>query len=71
MKISYDPEVDALYIKLRDDVARTERLSDDVAIDYDADGTVAGIEILSAKQSAFPDTDALEVSFQKLAATAK
>ena len=50
MKITYDPEVDALYIKLRDGVARTERVSDDVAIDYNADGAVAGIEILSAKQ---------------------
>jgi len=32
VKITYDPEVDALYIKVRDGVARTERLSDDVAI---------------------------------------
>ena len=71
VKITYDPEVDALYIKLRDGVARTQRLGDDVAIDYDADGAVAGIEILSAKQSAFAHSDALEVSFQKLAATAK
>ena len=71
MKITYDPEVDALYIKVRDGVARTERLSDDVAIDYDADGAVAGIEILSARQSAFGQSDALEVSFQKLTATAK
>ena len=67
MKITYDPEVDALYIKVRDGVARTERVSDDVAIDYGADGAVAGIEILSAKDSAFAHGDALEVSFQKLA----
>jgi len=71
MKITYDPEVDALYIKLRDGVARTERLTEHVTIDYDADGAVAGIEILSAKQSVFADSDALEVSFQNLAATAK
>ncbi len=71
MKITYDPEVDALYIKLRDGIARTDRVSDDVAVDYDADGVLAGIEILSARQSAFAHSDALEVSFQKLAATAK
>ncbi len=71
VRITYDPEVDALYIKLRDGVARTERLSEDVAIDYDAEGAVTGIEILSAKQSVFADSDALEVSFQKLATAAR
>lgn len=66
MKITYDPEVDALYIKLRDGVARTERLTEDLAVDYDSEGAVAGIELLRARQTAFAAGDALEVSFEKL-----
>ena len=66
MKITYDPEVDALYIKLREGVARTERLTDDLAVDYDSNGVVVGIELLRAKHAAFADSNALEISFEKL-----
>ncbi len=68
MKITYDPEVDALYIKLRDGVARTERLTEDLALDYDSEGVVVGIELLRAKQTAFAANNVLEVSFEKLVA---
>ena len=41
MKIEYDKEVDALYIRIQEkDVARTEEVSDGVNLDFDGDGTV-------------------------------
>lgn len=55
MKISYDREADALYIRLRErvDQVRVARLSEDVACDLDASDQIVGIEILNA--SAFFD----------------
>lgn len=48
MTISYDREVDALYIRFTETTVTTKHLSDGVALDYDADGRLAGIEILDA-----------------------
>ncbi len=48
MRISYDPEVDALSIIFRETEVTTEHLAEGVAADYDADGHLAGIEILDA-----------------------
>jgi len=48
MKISYDPEVDALSIIFRETTVTTEHLADGIAADYDVDGRLAGIEILDA-----------------------
>jgi uncharacterized protein YuzE len=50
MKISYDQEVDALYIRFKDTTVTTEHLAEGIAADYDADGDLAGIEILDAMQ---------------------
>jgi uncharacterized protein YuzE len=52
MKISYDPEVDALYIRLIEgkQECRTVRLNDEVALNIGAHETLVGIEILDAKQ---------------------
>lgn len=49
MKITYDRDADALYIRLLEasDVKVT-RVSEDVAFDIAPDGRVAGIEILHA-----------------------
>ena len=51
MKISYDPEVDALYIKLLDGTyeCRTLRLNDEVALNIGPGEPLVGIEILDAK----------------------
>ena len=46
MKISYDPEVDALSITFRETTVTTKHLAEGIAADYDADGKLAGIEIL-------------------------
>jgi uncharacterized protein YuzE len=48
MKISYDPEVDALSITFRDTTVTTKHLAEGIAADYDSDGRLAGIEILDA-----------------------
>ena len=48
MKIAYDPEVDALSIVFRDTTVTTKHLGEGIAVDYDADGNLAGIEVLDA-----------------------
>jgi len=48
MKITYDPEVDALYIRFKEARVTTKRLGEGIAADYDAEGFLAGIEILDA-----------------------
>ncbi len=50
MKITYDPEVDALYISFRQGPSQvtTFRLSEDVAIDLGSREEIVGIEVLDA-----------------------
>lgn len=48
MKITYDPEVDALYIRFRETPVTTQHIGEGLAADYDAEGHLAGIEILDA-----------------------
>lgn len=50
MRISYDSEVDALSISFADTTVTTRELGDGIAADYDAQGRLAGIEILDAMQ---------------------
>lgn len=55
MKLSYDPEVDAAYLRLREGKfeVTTHQLSEDVAINFAPDGKVVGIEFLSASKHLF------------------
>ena len=48
MRITYDHTVDALYIRFRETTVTTKHLAEGIAADYDADGRLAGIEILDA-----------------------
>lgn len=48
MKISYDAEVDALSITFRETTVTTRELGEGIAADFDAEGQLAGIEILDA-----------------------
>ncbi|MBI3967302.1 MAG: DUF2283 domain-containing protein [Chloroflexi bacterium] len=52
MRISYDPQVDAMYIRFAAEPAQclTLRLNEDVAINHTADGRIVGIEILGASE---------------------
>jgi uncharacterized protein YuzE len=49
MRITYDPEVDALYISFAETTVTTKELGEGIAADFDAAGRLAGIEILDAK----------------------
>ena len=48
MKISYDSEVDALSITFHETTVTTRDLGDGIAADFDAQGLLAGLEILDA-----------------------
>jgi len=51
MKIQYDPEVDALYIELRDVHAdHNVDIEEGVSVDLDVDGHIVGLEILDASE---------------------
>lgn len=52
MKISYDEEVDAVYIKLveGEHQCRTLRLNDEIALNIGKGEKLIGIEILDAKE---------------------
>jgi len=52
MRISYDPECDALYIRLVEGKheCRTVRLNDDIAMNIGKGEMLVGLEILDAKQ---------------------
>ncbi len=70
MKIFYDPEADALHISFRDTTVTTQHLAEGIAADYDAEGNLAGIEILDAR-TRFGGGETLEqVSLEGIAAAA-
>ncbi|MBM4386173.1 MAG: DUF2283 domain-containing protein [Deltaproteobacteria bacterium] len=48
MRITYDSEVDALYIRFTETSVTTKHVAEGIAVDYDAEGRIAGIEILDA-----------------------
>ncbi|MBI5749000.1 MAG: DUF2283 domain-containing protein [Nitrospinae bacterium] len=48
MRITYDSEVDALYIRFIETTVTTNHVAEGIAVDYDAEGRIAGIEILDA-----------------------
>lgn len=48
MRITYDPEVDAFYIRFKETTVTTKHLTEGIAADYDSDGNLAGIEVLDA-----------------------
>ncbi len=50
MRITYDSEVDALYIYFIETTVTTNTVAEGIAVDYAADGRIAGIEILDAQK---------------------
>jgi len=48
MRITYDSEVDALYIRFIETTVTTEHVAEGIALDRAADGRIVGIEILDA-----------------------
>jgi uncharacterized protein YuzE len=50
MIFEYDSEADAAYVKIADgEIADTREITDGIIIDYDAEGNILGVEILSIK----------------------
>jgi uncharacterized protein YuzE len=64
MKVKYDREVDALYIKLTDtNIEESDESQPDIVIDYDVTGMIVGIEIMNAsKKMLHPTMVELEVA---------
>jgi uncharacterized protein YuzE len=50
MRITYDAQVDALYIRFIETTVTTEHVAEGIAVDYAVDGRIAGIEILDARK---------------------
>jgi len=67
MKISYDKDADALYIRLLegDYQVRVVRLTDDIALDFAEGELLVGIEILGAS-SLFKEPDSPQIDIQAL-----
>ncbi len=72
MKISFDPQVDALYIRFVDEPAEvtTHRLSEDVAVNYAPDGRIVGIEILDASEYVFRRGEEPQIEVHNVATVA-
>ena len=66
MKIEYDKEVDALYIRIQGkDVARTQEVSDGVNLDFDGEGRLIGLEVLGASRG-YSSSDIFNLSTENL-----
>ena len=50
MRISYDREADALSILFEETTVTNEKIAEGIAVEYDAQGKVAGIEIFDAME---------------------
>ena len=48
MRITYDSEVDILYIRFIETTVTTEHVAEGIAVDYDSERQIAGIEIMDA-----------------------
>jgi len=67
MKLNYYPETDSLYIDLSEKSSVESReISEGVVLDYDADGTLVGIDIDNARK-----VHLKELSLRKLPADIK
>ena len=50
MRITYDEEADALYIRFQQATVTTLHAAEGIALDFDADGHLAGVEVLDATE---------------------
>ena len=53
MKFEFDPQADAAYLEISDaEVETTHQIEPGIIIDYDAEGHIVGIEVLSISKRA-------------------
>ena len=51
MRFDYDPEVDALYIRLNEtEIIESEEVQPGIILDFDSNGKVAGVEVLNVSK---------------------
>ncbi len=51
MNIQYDPEVDALYVRLSQrKIVESEQVQPGIVLDFDEQGQVVGVEVLNASR---------------------
>lgn len=51
MNVRYDPEADILYILIKEgEVSDSDEVDEDIWVEYDKEGKIAGIEIWSASR---------------------
>jgi uncharacterized protein YuzE len=63
MRLTYDPDADALTLRLTDaPVESSEEVAPNVVLDFDAEGRVVGVEVLFV--SALPDANPMELAFK-------
>lgn len=66
MKIEYDKEVDALYVRLQEKyVARTVEIEDGLNLDIDDEGKLIGLEVLDATRR-YSLSDIFNISTENL-----
>jgi uncharacterized protein YuzE len=66
MKIEYDKDVDALYVRLQEKyVARTVEIEDGLNLDIDNEGKLIGLEILDATRR-YSLSDIFNISTENL-----
>jgi uncharacterized protein YuzE len=55
MRIEYDPEIDALYVRLADSkIIESEQVQPGIVLDFDEAGNVVGVEVLNASKREAP-----------------
>jgi uncharacterized protein YuzE len=59
MRFDYDPQADALYIRLNEaKIIESEEVQPGIILDFDENGKVAGVEVLDAsKRNTAPASD--------------
>ena len=51
MKVSYDPEVDAVFLRLTDAaIVESEEVQHGLVVDFDKEGKIVALEFLNAKE---------------------
>ena len=69
MKLTIDPEADALYLRLNDaQIVDSERVASGVVLDYDAQDNVVGVEMLHLSKRA-QKADLQRLLFETLGAS--
>ena len=66
MKIEYDKEVDAVYIRIQEkEVAHTKEIEEGINLDIDNEGKIIGLEIIGATER-YDLKDIFNVSMENL-----